>query len=83
MTDEKESVPERTWPRPTTEPAKKKVATKKKATKKAPSKPATYKVVEGKAITVRGRIAGPGDTITAADVADIEALLGRGYIVKA
>ena len=66
--------------------AVKKASTKKKAApKKAPKPagPATYIVNEGKALTVPGRIAGPGDTITAAEVADIEALIKGGYVVKA
>ena len=79
MTDEKKSEPERTWARPTTEPAKKKAA--KKTTKKAA--PLRYVVAPGRALTVTGRIIDAGEDITAADVADLEALIKGGYVVKA
>jgi hypothetical protein len=82
MTDEKKSEPERTWPRPTTEPAKKKAA--KKTTKKAaPLRAVRYVVAPGRALTVTGRIIDAGEAITADDVADLEALLKGGYVVKA
>ena len=82
MTDEKKSEPERTWARPTTEPAKKKAA--KKTTKKAaPLRADRYVVAPGRALTVPGRLIDAGESITAADVADIEALIKGGYVVKA
>ena len=63
---------------------KPKGSTKKKApAKKAAPKPTGYRVAEGRALTAAGRIFGPGDEITADQVADIEALVKSGYVVKA
>lgn len=63
---------------------KAKTATKKKApAKKAAPKPTGYRIAEGRALTAGGRIFGPGDEITADQVADIEALLKGGHVVKA
>jgi len=64
----------------TEEAAKKKSAPKKAASKPAPTR---YVVAEGKALSVAGRIEGPGDEIKADQVADIEALIKGGYVVKA
>lgn len=74
MTDEKD----------TSVAAEKKPATKKKApAKKSAPKSSGYAVAEGKSLTSGGRIFGPGDAITADEVADIEALVKGGFVVKA
>lgn len=44
---------------------------------------ASYVVAEGKALSMQSRIALPGEAIKAEDVADIEALVKGGYVVKA
>jgi len=63
---------------------KTKPAAKKKApVKKAAPKPTSYLIAEGRAITAHGRIFGPGEEITADQVADIEALVKGGHVVKA
>lgn len=58
---------------------------KKRATKK-PSTRETYvtryRVAGGRSLTARGRIINEGEEITADEVADIEALLKGGYVVK-
>lgn len=68
------------WARDTTAPAKKKTATKKAA---PPPRPVSYVVAAGRALTTQGRIIDAGEPITAADVADLEALIKGGYVVKA
>lgn len=55
----------------------------KPAANKAESKPVSYVIAQGKAITTSGRIFSPGDAITADEVADLEALLKGGFVVKA
>jgi hypothetical protein len=58
----------------------------KTTAKKAPEKKSSaagYVVAEGRAISAGGRIIGPGESISAAEVADIEALVKGGYVVKA
>lgn len=40
----------------------------------------SYKVVKGKAITSKRGIIGPGEEVTAEDVADLEALKKRGLV---
>ena len=67
------------WARDTTAPAKKKTATKKAP----PPRPVSYVVAAGRALTTQGRIIDAGEAITAADVADLEALIKGGYVVKA
>jgi hypothetical protein len=63
---------------------KAKSATKKKApAKKMTPKPASYCIADGRAITAGGRIYGPGEVITVDQVADMEALIKGGYVVKA
>lgn len=78
--DDKEATP-----RPWTADSKSKGATKKRPAKKAtpPPPPARYVVAPGKALTVTGRIIDAGEDITAADVADLEALIKGGFVVKA
>ena len=56
---------------------------KKPAAKKAVSSKATYVGAEGRAVTVPNGIADAGMEISADDVADIEALIKGGYVVKA
>jgi hypothetical protein len=78
MTDEKETVEKP----PAADKAE--VGVKKRATRKiAPPRASRYIVAPGRALTTQGRIIDAGEEITAADVADIEALLKRGYVVKA
>ena len=74
MADEKKSAGK---------PAAAKAAAEKKAPKPTPSKAASLVVAGGRSITTGGRILGPGDAISAEDVADIEALIKGGFIVKA
>jgi len=66
--------------KPSTKPAAKKEAS---STKKPAPRAASYVVAEGRAITTGGRIIGPGGDITAEEVADIEALIKGGFVVKA
>lgn len=65
----------------------KSASAEKPAEKKAAPKPAStssgYVIAVGKAITSKGRIFSPGEAITADDVADMEALLKGGFVVKA
>lgn len=77
MTDEKDTKPDAPAPAP-----KAKSAAKKKAPVKAP-KAAGYVVAGGRSIATGGRILVEGESITAEDVADIEALIKGGYVVKA
>jgi len=66
-----------------TSEVKTKSATKKKApAKKATPKPTSYRIAEGRALAAGGRVLGPGEAITADQVADIEALVKGGYVVK-
>lgn len=59
-------------------------APKKKApAKKSAPKASGFVVAEGKAISSGGRVFGPGETITADDVADLEALVKGELVVKA
>lgn len=59
-------------------------AKKKRATKAAPVRVISrYVVAAGRSLTTQGRIIDAGEDITADDVADIEALIKRGYVVKA
>lgn len=51
--------------------------------KKEAPKPSSYVIAKGKAITSSGRIFSPGDAITADEVADLEALVKGGFVVKA
>lgn len=83
MTEEKKSVSK--WEElGATGATKPKPATKKKApAKKVTPKVTTYRVAEGRALTAVGRIFGPGEAIKADQVADIEALLKGGFVVKA
>ena len=68
----------------TTTDYKAKPATKKKTpAKKVTPKPTSYCIADGRAITAGGRVYGPGEVITADQVADIEALFKGGYVVKA
>jgi hypothetical protein len=61
-----------------------KPAAKKKApAKKVAPKPTGYRIAEGRALSAAGRIFGPGEEITADQVADIEALIKGGHVVKA
>ena len=65
---------------------KPKGAVKKAATKKSPpreTRPLRYVVAKGRSLTTSGRIIDSGEDITAADVADLEALIKRGFVVKA
>lgn len=55
----------------------------KKEAPKPVSKSSGYVIAVGKAITSKGRIFSPGEAITADDVADLEALLKGGFVVKA
>lgn len=64
--------------KPVAKPAAATVA-KKPAAKAAVS----YVVAEGKALSIQSRIAVAGEAVTAAEVADIEALVKGGYVVKA
>ena len=65
-----------------TEKAKKADAPEEKpAPKKA--RVASYVVAEGKSIAANRQIIGPGEEIKAEDVADIEALIKGGFVVKA
>lgn len=75
MTDDKEAAEGK--------PEPKKLFKKKAPAKKATPKPAGYVVAAGKALTAKGRIMVEGDTVTAEDVADIEALVKGGFVVKA
>lgn len=54
----------------------------KEAPVKKPSKAASYVVAAGRALTTNGRIIDAGEPITAADVADLEALVKGGFVVK-
>lgn len=82
MTEEKKSASK--WEELiATGATKTKPATKKKApAKKTTPKPTSYRVAEGRALTAAGRVLGPGEPITADQVADIEALVKGGYVVK-
>lgn len=74
MTDDKD----------TTEEAPKRSPFKKKApAKKSAPKTLRYVVAEGRSISTGGQIINEGDEITAEQVADIEALLKGGFVVKA
>lgn len=75
--DKKETTPTKPKAASASKPAE------KKAAPKAPSKAAGYIVAEGKSIAASRRIFQPGEPITAADVADLEALLKGGFVVKA
>ena len=58
----------------------------KAAARKAPTRASgrtKYLVAEGRSLSAAGRIIGPGDELTADAVADIEALIKGGYVVKA
>lgn len=59
-----------------------KAAEKKAAEKKPTPKPA-YVVGPGRSIAAGGRIFQEGDSITADEVSDMEALVKGGYVVKA
>lgn len=76
MSGEKDTKPEMPAVRKTP-----KLATKK-ATKK-PSTPARYVVAAGKSLCAQNGIIDAGEKITADDVADIEALIKGGFVVKA
>jgi hypothetical protein len=79
MSEDKKGEPEeRTWPAPM-----KRRAAKKTTKKAAPLRPVSYVVAAGRALTTQGRIIDAGEPITAADVADLEALIKGGYVVKA
>lgn len=77
MADDKDTTEETSAPKP--RPAFKKKAPAKKSTPKPPS----YRVASGRSISTGGRIINEGDQITAEEVADIEALLKSGFVVKA
>lgn len=63
-------------------PADKPKRDRAKTTKPA-AKPENYCVAEGKSVLVRGGVKGPGQPVTAREVADLEALVKGGYVVKA
>lgn len=65
--------------------SKSKASSDKPASKPAPKKPkpASYVIAKGKSISSKGRIFVPGDPITADEVADLEALVKGGFVVKA
>lgn len=64
--------------KPVEPPADKPALAKTKT--KAPSR---YVVAEGRSLAFRSKVAMPGDEITADEVADLEALIKGGYVVKA
>ena len=82
MSEDKEDekaprLPRKPW-------TKAEASTKKKPAKKAaPVRASRYVVAEGRSITTTGRIIDAGEDISAADVADLEALVKGGYVVKA
>lgn len=56
---------------------------KKAPAKKSTPKPSRYLVAKGRSISTGGRIIDEGSELSADDVADIEALLKGGFVVKA
>jgi len=58
-------------------------AKKKASTKKSPPKATGYVVAPGRSIAAGSRVIGPGGSITADEVADIEALIKGGFVLRA
>lgn len=84
MSEDKEDTKAARLPRKPWTPNKAEAGAKKKPTKKAaPIRVSRYVVAAGRSITTTGRIIDAGEDITAADVADLEALVKGGYVVKA
>jgi hypothetical protein len=65
-------------------PAPAKSAPAKKAPVKKPAPKAdSFVVAPGKSLTAGGRVFGPGEVVTADVVADLEALIKGGFVLKA
>ena len=77
MSDEKDTTSDE----PTVETKTK--STAKKAPEKKSSSAGGYVVAAGRSIATGGKILDAGSPISAAEVADIEALVKGGYVVKA
>lgn len=56
---------------------------KKTSPKKSPSSAEGFVVAPGRSIAAGNRVIGPGGSITADEVADIEALIKGGFVLRA